>query len=362
MTKSPSPTKKIAIKFPKRLNNKQHQPNNVWKNRIILKDPSSNLTIVKPQQNFLDALNEYKELRINRVSSTTVNNNNNVINQNELIAIDDDEIEDGEIVDDDVTQFVDLVEESFIDNQVSRNNLKEISQHEQPIFYEDKDVDKTQEINIPLYHSYDQKSRQSVTQESHKNGESKSQEDDDDVICLDNTQSDDSVIIISEHQLSAKKVPLSKPTFLSPRTINDLFEKIPTVVTPKQQQKPKKLSPSPQRLARQKERFAKYKQMKKALQKNDSNQFSSVTSSSPLLTTSQKPSTSTGGYTESTTKNQQTIEVPNEDKQKDKRIILIDGSNVAIGYTKAQGIGKKNDEAEFFSAEGKCLYIVLNEN
>lgn len=196
----------------------------------------------QPNPNFLDALSEYKRIRDmsrgNAAPSTSKDNQENLKAYESITVISDDDLEDGEIIEDKVTHYVSLIAESF--NEVERSKRitdrksPDSSNVNQPIFYVDKSADNVSEV--PLYTSL--------------SGSSNEQMDvDDSVIILNDTHSnsDDSVIFIDD------KTPV-KPTF------SNGCDFIALSPIPHDSQKiPEK---SGNRRERQKARFKTYKQRK----------------------------------------------------------------------------------------------------
>lgn len=246
----------------------------------------------------------------------------------------DDEIEEGEIVETEVTGIVNLLAESFAAVTKSRQLVDLTSPNKPDFFYEDRSQNKFGAF--PKYKAFGENSNDQSN----------------DVICLDSTQEevDDSVIFVSEE----KQMPVAKknlrgkapgrlvtPDCLKTPALNKIFgiqaPKVTKTKSPK-----KKL-----RLALWKEKKAQ--QFKAAEQKLLEAGGTPVASGAtpPVASTSSAASTS-----------QQPVEkvVDVTPKGPEKRIILIDGSNMAMGYTDNYG-PKKTDKD--FSAEGESIEIVL---
>ncbi|XP_070510086.1 NEDD4-binding protein 1-like [Chironomus tepperi] len=221
----------------KRLNNRNGRDKNRknFKVKKLLKNPE------KP--NFLDALSEYKRIRGSNnqnAPSTSKDNQENLKAYQSVTVISDDDLEDGEIIEDKVTQYVDLIAESFKEVERSKN-IKDIkspdsSLENQPIFYVDKSANSFSEV--PLYTSLSSPSADQMEVE-------------DSVIIVNDTQSnsDDSVIIIED------KTP-TKPQFSAG---SDFIALSPI---PHDVQKSPELSNKEKRRERQKARINKYKQKK----------------------------------------------------------------------------------------------------
>lgn len=385
----------------KRLNpnnkNGRRQQQNTRKLKKLVKNQA------KPS--FLDALSEYKRIRgMNKQNapSTSKDNQENLKAFESVIVIRDDDLEDGEIIEDKVTQYVNLISESF--NEVERSKKitdkksPNSSNENQAKFYVDKSADSFSEV--PLYTSLSDTSAEKIDV------------DNDSVIVINDTMSnsDDSVIVIED------KTPI-KPQFAAG---NDFIALSP--ISPE-------LTTKERRRERQKARIKSYKQKKMvekvlelqsngllegigpikvpmalnsaalypplnsetsttanlhAIPKPAENAAPSSSNSIPKPSTSQNiPSLSE--VVQSMIRPVQSVSInppsilnvqlrpqlngprmpqvmhstpcaaqaqPKQDRE--KRKILIDGSNVAMGFT-ASEIGKKamgNDFKEF-SAEGK---------
>jgi Zc3h12a-like Ribonuclease NYN domain len=265
---------------------------------------------IRPKQsapktiNFNDELNNYATLR-NRNRSTTsppilMTQNRSeapvVIN---LVEDEDNELEEGEIVDDtNIDSFVNLIEESFSVLQESRK-IKDLKftpeKSSSNLFYEDKSLNNLAPSKVPLYNQPELKERESI-------------EDSPEVICLDATRSfsDDSVIFVSHE----------KPTVPSPPKFNKSL-----------------LNANDKSKSRRRQKVLKWKEKKDrecALKNNALPQ----------------PSTSKAKNAPNRT---------SSPKAKEKRIILVDGSNVAISY--ANDVHCKN--SRIFSAEGTPVSLLI---
>lgn len=216
----------------------------------------------------------------------------------------DDEIEEGEIVEREVYGIVDLLAESLAAVKQSRTL---VDQSPSKLFFEDRTELKFGQV--PKYKAFGETSiiEQNVS---------------DDVIILDSSQTDvdDSVIFVSED----RPQPLTTPDCLKAPVVNSLMSFVPLQSTQKIRRSPRKLTKA------RKDRIKKW-QEKKSVEFASENAIKKIEGSSRKVDAS--PSTS---------KQEQTIEHP-------RRIVLLDGSNLAMQFTDNNGT-KKTDKD--FSAEG----------
>lgn len=223
---------------------KRLNPNNK-KGRGQQRDSRKMKKMVKNQAkpSFLDALSEYKRIRgLNKQNSpsTSKDNQENLKAYESVTVISDDELEDGEIIEDKVTQYVNLISESFREVERSKkikDKTSPDSSHEnQPIFYVDKSAESFSEV--PLYTSLSDTSAEKIV-------------DNESVIVINDTMSnsDDSVVIIED------KTPV-KPLFSAENEFIALSP-IPHVL-----QKSPELTTKERRRERQKARIKNYKQKK----------------------------------------------------------------------------------------------------
>lgn len=317
---------------------------------------------------FQTALSEYRELQSLTKENQENHRKENTAASTATIVIDDDsELEDGEIVDDD--SHISLMRESRKAIQKARSitemNIPSTSSSEvKPLFYEDKNLDELKNAKVPLYNT--------VTD---ANG---SQNSSSEVICLSDTLADDSVIFV--------KTPvnaLRRPSFLSTPVINKLFGISDPKIQNEDQSPTKDTSPRKlKRVQRTRAYMAKKKLMRFTLTQDNLNQISIPPASLNLPSTSKaaaasktnkvqltKTATVTKTYAEVVAPPPPTISsdvaVPQDRKSppplaqtKEKRIILVDGSNVAFGYTESKmGRLRRKDDKDF-SAEG--LNIAIN--
>lgn len=216
-----------------------------------------------------------------------------------------DEIEDGEIVESEVTEIVDLLQESFAAVKQSQQIIDISSPKPKgDLFYEER-FPSTPGI-VPKYKPFGA--------DSSVNGTS-----DDEVICLDNSQeTDDSVIFVSE-EVAPKVPPLTTPDCLKSPSIDKLLNF----------SKARKVSP------KRKMRMQLWKE-KKAIEYAEINaakgKVAKTIQPKPPVLESVKPL------------------LPVKPLEPEKRIVLIDGSNLAMSFTDNYG-AKKTDKD--FSAEGK---------
>jgi hypothetical protein len=279
-------------------------------------------------RSYEEELDEYSSARLsmfNSPNAAAAPSTSPIKSPNSVISIhDDSEIEEGEIVEQEVTQCVDLIEESFSALKDARKITDLSPMKSMPLFFEDKRTDdKWKELPPPLYNTV---------------GEN------DDVIVLDSTlnlsqnsaATDDSIIFVSEEPR-----PLQKPKALLTPSINELMKISGVNITPLSSKEAKQLSPGQ---VKRRERVAKYhkkrkremeyakKEVAQAMKGNSNNSVNNFNQPS----TSKAALASAAGSTE-----------------KKKRIILIDGSNVAITHAKSKQ-GREYDEKSFraFSVEG----------
>lgn len=302
--KKPSPNKiRKNRRYVRKLKNLEDQ-------KLLQKSSTSN-------QSYEDDLNEYSMMRLsmNQPSTSTATSFVNASpdkSQNSVVEIhdDDSEIEEGEIVEREVSQCVDLIQESFSALRRSRrltdlSPLKINPKLKQQLFFEDKKGDYSLVQSPPIYNV------------------------DTGDLTFNSTATDDSVIFISEEK------PLEKPAFLLSPAINQLAKLSGVNLTPPISEKKDVKVLSPTQLKRR-ERIAKWQQ-KKMVQYAQKEVAKAMES---------QPSTSAAAndYFRG---------------EKKKRIILIDGSNVAITHAKSK-LGKDFDEKspKAFSVEGKIWKII----
>lgn len=285
------------------------QKNNIQKlrnyvrhlDRQVVQRKSRRINNIQPD--FEDELFEYSSLRMSSSSATSTPNTSAGPSTSSslpkivmpppppIINLDDDsEIEDGEIVERDV----DLIQESFAALSRSRK-VTDLTPTKNALFYEDRNMDDGSTSSIPIYHVIGSPSPTKPIEITES----------DEIVCLESTQSiDDSVIFVSEERGAPQ--PLQKPTALSSPAINQLM-KLSHTDTPGNEKKVKPLTPSRQRKL---ERTKKYRQKKQQERKS-------------------------------------------LEEGPKKRLILIDGSNVAVSHAKAlQGKKFDFDNKNAFSVEG----------
>lgn len=240
----------------------------------------------------------------------------------------DDEIEEGEIVDSEVTGFVNLLQESFAAVKQSQKIVDNAAPSQ--MFYEDRSTLKS--CPIPKYTTFGSDASEPAEDANIS----------DEVICLDSTQSDvdDSVIFVSEEKCNkvgqVKVLPLVLPDCLKSPVVKKLLKLVPSP-SPAQAIK----SPSKRNTPKRKLRMALWKQ-KKAVE------FAEINAANGKKD-EPRPSTSAQLFPPPET----ATEVSN--KELEKRIILIDGSNLAMSFT--DNYGAKKIEKDF-SAEGERLIII----
>lgn len=237
----------------------------------------------------------------------------------------DDEIEEGEIVESEVAGIVNLLEESFAAVRHSQRVVDFASPSK--LFYEDRSTLKSG--SVPQYTTFGGNANEETV---------KSPNVSDEVICLDSTQSDieDSVIFVSEEKpLKVGDVPaLAAPDCLKSPVVKKLLNLVPPQL-PSTARK----TPSSRNTPKRKQRIALWK-MKKAVQFAEINAANGK-KAKPVKAEEPKPSTST-----------ELIASPEPLKDAlvdEKRIVLIDGSNVAMAFTDNYGAKKAGKD---FSAEG----------
>lgn len=229
----------------------------------------------------------------------------------------DDEIEEGEIVESKVNGIVDLLEESFAAVTRSQSFFIDFTApFQKEPYFEDRGT--SGHGKVPQYSTFGNETEHSDAQNSSS----------DDVICLDSTQPnvDDSVIFVSE----VKQPNISGPiTPQNPKLLTPDFLKSPVT------KKLFNLIPSPTR--KTEARKLHDKQRLHAWKKKKAQGFAEKAASMD----EPKPSTSAMPI-----ETQHDASAP----QLEKRIILIDGSNLAMSYTDNHGSRKTDKD---FSAEGK---------
>ncbi|KAG5671800.1 hypothetical protein PVAND_001975 [Polypedilum vanderplanki] len=362
-----SPVVSNIKKKPKRLNNKNKG--------IFINIPTTSIIPKQQSFNFDDALNQYRALRnINQSNKTTTSTvvdsvKNLNIGMSPIVIEDnsDDELEEGEIVDDDdesKSEVEVLMKESMDAIQQSRGILhKHSNSNNQTGFYEDKNLDNLKVSKIPIYNNNNISHKTNQTESNnHSPNESVNE-----VICLDNSinqSSDDSVIFMSEN----KSPPLKMPRCLSEPILNNLYKKIPVPKINKKQNE--KISHRQKKIQRTREYMKRKKELKKLEQENanTSSQQQPSTSSAadsiffPIINKlTIFPIESSKSMNDNHNEKQFTFSMPmtsstpapSVQKSKEKRIIFIDGSNVAFGFS-----GKKGNVDKDFSAEG--LQIAIN--
>lgn len=234
----------------------------------------------------------------------------------------DDEIEDGEIVESEINDLIDLLEESFAAVKKSRDVTKP------KLFYEDRTSAHSGEV--PKYKTFGDASMT-----------------DDDVVCLDSSQEiDDSVVFVSEEKPVEKFQTLAPPACLNNSTVKNLMDLVPSSPALNLRSSPNK-SARRSREGRQKRvKLWKVMKDKKFAEAQKTGQNVEAKDESP------KPSTSGAVSETSTAKGEK------KPKELEKRIILIDGSNIAFSYTDDYGSRKTDKD---FSAEGKVFRVARGD-
>jgi hypothetical protein len=375
LTISPAKINGIRKNQLKRLNNNNNSAKKPWgrySNKTVTPSSSSSSGARVTRQQSFDydfALNEYRALRNisqpNQQAAAVMPDPST-----SSIVIDDDSdegLEDGEIKDDDSpTKSVDkLMKESMVAVEHSRNFRKDGPSSSssgksnfQPAFYEDKNLERMKQSKTPLYHtrSFDKINGQQQLDASQ------------DVICLDSTQSsspDESILNLSENQ-SPMSV-LSRPSFLSTPIINNLYNKIPVVKAPTNLNDQNHDNPQ-ERKQRRTLRTRTYMAKKKLQRFMATPEIQQQALVSAVI---QKPSMPAVAAVVAAPKQttQRTIATPNPmpstsyatvvstPQSKEKRIILIDGSNMALGFSESK-MGKLTNKGDKdFSAEGLKIAI-----
>lgn len=334
----------------KRLNNNNN--NNAAKIIAMQENnrPNTSNNNASRKPNFLDILEEYKQMRStsqqNQQPKAHSSNSNPIKEDKEktIVVISDEELEEGEITDDLIAESFDEIVRS---QQITDDDekMEQVSSSGQNVFYEDRKLNEFKSTDVPMYFACGGSS-EPLDDSSNQLTEVESGE----IICLDSSH-DDSVIIVGEVPQDNNK--LNKPQFLSPRAIYNLFKKVPLAKSP--------LSPSkPRRSPKKTQRRMAYTEMKKfektltittTTTKNNSNGPS--TSKASEKQTNIVTITSSESTTANEIKTNSSIVVATEPKIPQKRIILLDGSNIAMSFT-SDKIGKisLNDNNKAFSAEG----------
>lgn len=301
--------------------------------------PSTSTIVTIPSQELLWIRNgaETQQQHLEPMSHSIVTPES--IDNTQIINIDD-EIEEGEIVEQEVTNIVNLLQESFDAVQRSKQINDQVSPVKDALFYEDRTSLKSGEI--PKYNTF-RSDNEPTAANLNESSES-------DVICL-GTQSDDnddSVVCLGEvkattPEVSAKFVsPLRPPDCLKKPAVRKLMKLVPSP-SPLRKSAPKR--PSDGKV----KRFNLWKQKKKIeFLARKSGELPAKPSTSAESMTEEA-----GGSSPDPSEDDQEMKAVTEPKEEDKlqkRIILIDGSNVAMQYLENHGT-KKTDKD--FSAEGE---------
>lgn len=298
----------------------------------------------------------------------------------------DDEIEDGEIVESEVDGIVNLLQESFA--VVNQSRLIKDPKPEE-LFFEDRTS--LTYGQVPKYNTFGVES--DALNEANTSAES-------DVICIDASQTEemnDSVIFVSEERSKNVNVsPLAPPDCLKSPAVKSLFNLFPSPSTrPQARAKKSPVKAKKKTRAGQMIRFKLWKEKKAKefpagktakklnrmsadIELDDHQNPSTVSDSLPAskvsveqdklmswklrkssdmsaATTANMKGSDSGGTPEAEAKLPEREKSADNPKTKEKRKILIDGSNVAMAFTDSCGT-KKTDKD--FSAEGKCSILV----
>lgn len=298
----------------------------------------------------------------------------------------DDEIEDGEIVESEVDGIVNLLQESLA--VMNQSRLIKDDPKPEELFFEDRTSSKYGQV--PKYNTF---GLNDTPKEANTSAES-------DVICMDVSKTEDmndSVIFVSEERLNNANVsPLAPPDCLKSPAVKNLFNLFPSSSTRSQAGAKKSPVKAKKKIrAGQKIRFMLWKEKKakefpagktaKKLNRmsadvelDDHQNPSTVSDSLPtskvsaeqeklklwklqksaemsVATTTDKKISDSGSAPEAEVKLPENGKSAVNPKMKEKRIILIDGSNVAMAFTDSCGT-KKTDKD--FSAEGKSSILV----
>ena len=311
-----------------------------------------------PETNYNQQLSEFATLRNSTLNPSTSATATMVPSQ-ELIWIRDEtepnllppipelkpkvqhEIEDGEIVEEEeVTEIVNrVIKESFPVLERSRKVVDLNSSHEESIFFEDRSPQKQGEV--PKYNTFG---------ETEDVNESKLDSSTDDVICLDSSQPDDSVIFVSEEKFPSpahiQAAKLFRPQFLNTPVLRNLYNLVPS--TSSAQISPTGLTRS--KRSPKKKMRVKLWQLKKSIEyaalgkkglQQIGNEPKPVVETKSARSNSNEPQPSTSG--------EQTVTSTTTEKEPVKRFVLIDGSNLAMGFTDDYGARKTDKD---YSAEG----------
>ena len=257
-----------------------------------------------------------------------------------------DEVEEGEIVEhDDISN---LLSQSSLAVKNSRQ-LVDLSaspsgRRGRNLFYEDRVALKFG--SVPIYNTYND-ANDSVEQLNTS----------DDVICIDGSQTeqDDSVIFVCEDKpppapATRSNRRLSVPDCLKSPALSNLLKLVPSQRLPRASTSKAPKAPavkSPRTIARQKLRITAWKEKK-------SREFAAKANGEQTEQRMVEPDTTTIEPSTSSADNVQRPEV--KPKEPEKRIVLIDGSNVAMQYTDNRG-SKKTDKD--FAVEGGTMNIKL---
>jgi hypothetical protein len=292
---------------------------------------SSAVTAV-PSQELIWIRDDSDKKPAQSTSSITKTSNNS----SKSIPIDD-EIEEGEIVETEVESIVDLLQQSVAAVEKSKIIVDLRSPRKSELFFEDRSASGSGQV--PKYKAF--------------NESSKSPE----VICLDSSQDvsavDDSVIFVSEERATKVRkrllIPkLAKPDCLKSPAVNSLLNLVP-------QPKRKSQTLVEHGKKRKRERFRAYKEKKN----NEFAAKAAAENGSVIEVDGKKDDEedcSSEEHEEDSTASTSMpapVETPAK-AEKEKRIVLIDGPNVAMQYNDVQK-GQRSDKD--FSAEGKICDI-----
>lgn len=274
---------------------------------------------------------------------------------NKSIPIDD-EIEEGEIVEQEVEDIVDLLQQSIVAVNNSRNVGNWPSAQKSSLFFEDRAGVSGQ---IPKYNTFNDPSRPVERTSS------------DDVICLDSsleTTRDDSVIFVSEEKrLKVRKklsMPkLAKPDCLKSPAVNNLLNLVPLQLSPKKKSNKGSKPINKEAKQRKRKRYEAYKVKRNIefaalraqglegnvidVEEDDYNGSSTEEDEVAVVASTSATVVATSAVPTTLMQSPQAIVAST---QKEKRIVLIDGPNVAMQYNDVHK-GQRTDKD--FSAEGK---------
>ena len=322
-----------------------------------------------------------------QMPSTSKNGNGRQLNDNEVVNLIDSEPEDEDVNNDGIMKFVDrLIDESFVNVTRTQSNTNGHDENNDPgmdLFYEDKNS-AFKFSEIPKYTTKEFSIIQTAKEKF--NGAACSSSvvgNETSIICLDSTSesvADESIICLSEDKsekellvVEKQYLALPKPKFLESPAIASLYNLIPknnfpvrgiladeSMESPKKKRKGRRGKTSSARKQRNWDKL----QARHALSAGDGEQTPSQVAGTPQ--SNEKPVDNLQSPMMIAPPAPQIKEVTKETTRKVKRVIIIDGSNVAMGARKefdrdshmdycVEGLKKCIDHFENLGFEAKAV-------